>query len=147
MDSPIIHSAYDPSGQYLCYVTVALDSSVLVYSRPKGLLRPGLTVYGMRIFCIWTTQNCKITCLKWVTLASSDAVTIILGMNNGEIWLPSVLANEATYKFTTANAYEIKDLDLMSEQLWCIDSNDTFYQHDLLQFKLLPHFKLTNVFN
>ncbi|CAI4059141.1 hypothetical protein SKDZ_04G5970 [Saccharomyces kudriavzevii ZP591] len=142
MDSPIIHSAYDPSGQYLCYVTVALDKQRVGVQPTQRATSSGIDSVWNENFLYLDDSKLKITCLKWVTLASSDAVTIILGMNNGEIWLYSVLANEVTYKFTTGNAYEIKDLDLMSEQLWCIDSNDTFYQFDLLQFKLLQHFKI-----
>ncbi|EJS42204.1 utp5p [Saccharomyces arboricola H-6] len=142
MDSPIIHSVYDPSGQYLCYVTVALDKQRVGVQPTQRATSSGIDTVWNENFLYLDDSKLKVTCLKWVTLASSDTVAIILGMNNGEIWLYSVLANEVTYKFTTGNSYEIKDLDLMNNQLWCIDSNDMFYQFDLLRFKLLQHFKI-----
>lgn len=144
MDSPIVHSAYDPSGQYLCYVTVALDKQRVGVQPTQRATSSGIDTVWNENFLYLDDSKLKVTCLKWVTLASSDTVAIILGMNNGEIWLYSVLANEVTYKFTTGNSYEIKDLDLMGDQLWCIDSNDMFYQFDLLQFKLLQHFKIND---
>lgn len=144
MDSPIVHSAYDPSGQYLCYVTVALDKQRVGVQPTQRATSSGIDTVWNENFLYLDDSKLKVTCLKWVTLASSDTVAIILGMNNGEIWLYSVLANEVTYKFTTGNSYMIKDLDLMGDQLWCIDSNDMFYQFDLLQFKLLQHFKIND---
>lgn len=144
MDSPALQSAYDPSGQYLCYVTVALDKQRVGVQPTQRATSSGVDTVWNENFLYLEDSKLKVTCLKWVNLASSDTVAIILGMNNGEIWLYSVLANEVTYKFTTGNSYEIKDIDLMGNQLWCIDSSDAFYQFDLLQFKLLQHFRINN---
>ena len=131
-------SSYDPSGQYLAYVTTALDKQRLTVQPTDSPLINDTSL-------LLSDSNLQFTALKWYNLnkdADSLSMSLVLGLNNGEIWIYSPLSNEIVYKLSTTNSFQINDFDISGNTLWCIDSNDTFYQFDLLEWKLVSQFQL-----
>lgn len=82
MDSPVLQSAYDPSGQYLCYVTVALDKQRVGVQPTQRATSSGVDTVWNENFLYLEDSKLKVTCLKWVNLASSDTVAIIFRKNS-----------------------------------------------------------------
>lgn len=138
--SPVVLSQYDPTGQYLCYVSIALDKQKISVEPVNKTQNDSLLNENALLL---DNSNLKVTCLQWSFLSNNETLCVFIGLNNGEIWLYSPLANEIVVKISTENSYEIKDLFIFSnKQLWCIDSNDYIYYFDLTEFQLVDKFKL-----
>lgn len=138
--SPVVLSQYDPRGQYLCYVSTALDKQKISVEPVNKTQNDSLLNENALLL---DNSNLKVTCLQWSFLSNNETLCIFIGLNNGEIWLYSPLANEIVVKISTENSYEIKDLFVFAnKQLWCIDSNDYIYHFDLIEFELVNKFKL-----
>ena len=137
--SPVVLSQYDPRGQYLCYVSTALDKQKISVEPVNKTQNDSLLNENALLL---DNSNLRVTCLQWSFLSNNETLCIFIGLNNGEIWLYSPLANEIVIKISTENSYEIKDLFIYeNKQFWCIDSNDYIYQFDLTEFQLINKFK------
>lgn len=140
--SPVILSTYDPKGQYLCYVSTALDKQ-RISVEPVAKTQNDSFLNENSLFL--DNSNLKVTSLQWSFLSSNETLCVFIALNNGEIWLYSPLANEVIIKINTGNSYAIKDVFIFeNKHLWCIDSNDFIYQFDLSDFQLITKFKLDN---
>ncbi|EDO14859.1 hypothetical protein Kpol_345p7 [Vanderwaltozyma polyspora DSM 70294] len=138
-ESPVILSKYDPQGQHLAYVTIALDKQRIAV---ESTVDNGGINSENDIFFYLDDSNLRVTCMEWNYISSTETLCVFIGLNNGEIWVYSPLSNEVIYKLSTGNPYEIKDLDIYNSELWSIDNNDTIYQFSLDEFKLKQHFKI-----
>lgn len=142
--SPLVLSSYDIRGQYLCYVTTALDKQrISVESTQTGQTEASLN----KIYLYLDSSNLRVTALKWAFLNSNETLCVFIGLNNGEIWLYSPLANEVVLKLSTENSYAINDLVVAGESLFSVDSNDVIYEFDLVKFSLRNHFKVESCVN
>lgn len=138
--NPVILSSYDPRGQYLCYVSTALDKQ-RISVEPVSKTQNDSFLNENSLFL--DSSSLKVTSLKWSFLSSNETLCVFIALNNGEIWLYSPLANEVIIKINTGNSYEIKDLCIFeNKHLWCIDSNDYIYQFNLTDFQLITKLKL-----
>ncbi|SCU95217.1 LADA_0G14312g1_1 [Lachancea dasiensis] len=143
-DSPVVLSRYNSSGQFLAYVTVALDKqrvSVEPTTASKGNGRPNEN------FLYMEDSSLRVTCLEWVTLASSDSQVVGLGLNSGEVWLYAPAANQVVYKMSTGNMHAIRDFKVQEEFMWCCDQADTIYRFKLADFSLDCQFKVEGCAN
>lgn len=137
-DSPVVLSSYDPRGQYLAAVTITLDKQRISVESTS----PSSTSQINENFLYLDDSNLRVSSIEWSYLSSTETLCVLIGLNNGEIWIYSPLSNEIIYKLSTGNAYEIRDLQVNSTMLWCIDSSDTFYEFSLNEFKLKQHFTI-----
>lgn len=141
---PLVLSSYDPSGQYLCYVTTALDKQrVSVEPTQKGQNDSTLN----EKFLYLESSDLRVTSLKWAFLNSNETLCVFIGLNNGEIWLYSPLGNEIIIKLSTENGYDISDFVIAADSLFCIDSNDVIFEFDLVSFSLRHHYKIEECSN
>ena len=142
--SPLVLSSYDPNGNYLCYVTTALDKQrVSVEPTQKGQNDALLN----EKFLYLHSSELRVTSLKWSYLNSNETLCVFIGLNNGEIWLYSPLANEIILKLSTENGYDVNDFVVANDSLFCVDSNDFIYEFDLVNFTLRNHFKIEQCSN
>ena len=136
---PLVLSSYDPSGQYLCYVTTALDKQrISVEPTQKGQNDAILNEKYLYL----ESSDLRVTSLKWAFLNSNETLCVFIGLNNGEIWLYSPLGNEIIIKLSTENGYDINDFVIAADSLFCVDSNDVIYEFDLVNFSLRHQFKI-----
>lgn len=142
--SPVVCSQYDPSGQYLAYVTVALDKQRVGVEPATANKLDGLSNDN---FLYLENSDLRVTVLQWCELSSSEASVVALGLNNGEIWLYSAAANQIIYKLSTGNACAIKDFQVKGSVAWCCDSNDELYEFSIVDFSLKQKFKLESTSN
>ncbi|SCU83269.1 LAFA_0D02630g1_1 [Lachancea sp. 'fantastica'] len=138
--SPVVLSQYDPSGQYLAYVTVALDKQRISVEPTK----PSSKADGLvnENFLYLEDSNLRVTCLEWVTLTSGDSQMVAVGLNSGEIWIYAPAANQIVYKLSTGNADAIHDFKVQGDIAWCCDRKDTIYRFRMTDFALDDKFKV-----
>lgn len=142
--SPLVTSSYDPNGQYLCYVTTALDKQ-RISVEPTQKSQNDISLNEK--FLYLESSELRVSALKWAFLNSNETLCVFIGLNNGEIWLYSPLGNEIILKLSTENAYAINDLVISKDSLFCVDANDYIYEFDLINFTLRNHFKIEECSN
>lgn len=146
--TPVVLSQYDPNGQYLCYVSVALDKQ-RISVEPTERSGNFVDVVDGAInenFLLLKESNQVVTALTWCYISSADSTYIAVGLNIGKILLYSPSANEIVHEFVTGNSYEIKDIQVQDNRLWAIDANDYFYEFNLENFELKQHFRVEKCF-
>ncbi|CCF58400.1 hypothetical protein KAFR_0E02470 [Kazachstania africana CBS 2517] len=139
--SPVVLSSYDPTGRYLCYVSIALDKQRISVEPTQKSDNYGLLNEN---FLYLDDSKSRVTSLKWTLVSSTETLCVLIGLSNGEIWLYSPLSHEILFKLSTDNSYEIKDIVVVdsAKKLYCIDSDDIIYEFDLVELKLQRHFKV-----
>lgn len=138
-ESPVVLSQYDPSGQFLAYVTVALDKHRVSVELTNAGKANGLVNEN---FLYLEDSQSRVTCLQWVHLASSDAQLVALGLNSGEVWLYAPSANQVVYKLSTGALHAIRDFQCKGQTAWCCDQSDTVYQFNMTEFTVAAKFKV-----
>ena len=138
-DSPVVLSSYDPNGRYLCYVTIVLDKQRISVEPTQKAQNEALLNEN---FLTLNSSSLRVTSLCWVYLNSNETLCILIGLNNGEIWLYSPLGNEVILKLSTENGYQINDMAVSDDKLFALDANDFVYEFSLASFELKSHFKL-----
>ncbi|CCH58049.1 hypothetical protein TBLA_0A02500 [Henningerozyma blattae CBS 6284] len=144
--TPIVLSSYDASGQYFGYVSVALDRQRIAIEPVQKSGNLSTIVGADNNYFLLDDSSHNVSTLEWYYSSSADAQCIALGLNIGEIWIYSPLANDVIHKFSTGNSRAIKDIKVQGNSLWCIDADDVFYEFDIENFQLTQHFKVENCF-
>ncbi|CEP62892.1 Utp5p LALA0_S06e06238g [Lachancea lanzarotensis] len=137
--SPVVLSRYDPSGQFLAYVTVALDKQRVSVEPIRTAKSDGLVNEN---FLYLEESNLRATCLEWVTLTSGDSQMVAIGLNSGEIWIYAPAANQIIYKLSTGSIDAIQDFKIQGDIAWCCDRGDTIYKFRLTDFTMEKKFKV-----
>lgn len=140
----MVLSRYDQSGQFLVYVTVALDKQ-RVSVEPANVTKPSGLVNEN--FLYLEDSQLRVTCLEWVKIASNESQLVALGLNSGEVWLYAPAANQVVYKLSTGAMHAVRDFQCQGETAWCCDQSDTIYKFSLTDFSVQSKFKVENCDN
>lgn len=131
MSSSVIRSSWDTRGEYICFVTQALDkqqvSVVPATSQTKRPLSIHFTIPEARV---------TVTALQWCTLPNVGSQCVVAALSSGEIWIYAPLANEIIAKLSTGRSHAINGMDISGSRfLFAVDANDHIYEFDLEDYK------------
>lgn len=138
-DSPVVLSQYDPSGQYLAYVSTALDKQ-RVSVEPTSISKSSLVNEN---FLYLEGQGVYCTSIQWITF--NETLLVVLGLSQGEIWLYSPLTNEIVTKLSTGSTFPVLDFqhsENSNTMAWCVTGDDTIIQFDMVSQSVSSKFKL-----
>ncbi|SCV04478.1 LAME_0H18756g1_1 [Lachancea meyersii CBS 8951] len=139
--SPVVLSRYDSSGQFLAYITVALDKQ-RVSVEPTNASKANGNGLANENFLYLEDANLRVTCLEWVSLSASDSRMVAIGLNSGEVWLYAPAANQIVSKLSTGSVHAIRDFKSQGDVAWCCDRDDTVYRFRMTDFALEQKFKV-----
>lgn len=132
--SPVQLSQFDPQGLKICYVSVELDRQRVTVIDTNGQNEQSILL---------DKSSLKVGCVKWAQIG--DVSCVLLGLNEGEIWVYAPAANTIMGKMITGDSFQIKDLAITGDShCWVIDSQDVFYNFEMAGFSLKEKFKVEN---
>lgn len=132
--SPVQLSQFDLQGSKLCYVSVELDRQRVTVVDTNGQNEQSILL---------DRSSLRVKCVKWAQVG--DISCVLLGLNEGEIWVYAPAANRLMAKMPTGDSFEVRDLAITGDNYcWAIDGQDTFYKFEMAGFSLREKFKVEN---
>ncbi|CAR28005.1 hypothetical protein ZYGR_0N04930 [Zygosaccharomyces rouxii] len=132
--SPVQLSQFDPQGLKICYVTVELDRQRVTVVDTNGQNEQSMLL---------DKSSLQVDCVEWAQIG--DVSCVLLGLNEGEVWVYAPAANRIMGKMITGDSFQIKDLAITGDShCWAVDSQDTFYKFEMVDFSLREKFKVEN---
>lgn len=132
--SPVQLSEFDAQGLKICYVTVELDRQRVTVVDTNGENEQSILL---------DKSSLRVECVKWAHIG--EVACVLLGLNEGEIWIYAPAANRIMGKMITGDSFQIRDLVVAGDShCWAIDSQDIFYKFEMIGFSLVEKFKVEN---
>ncbi|AMD21690.1 HFL166Cp [Eremothecium sinecaudum] len=131
MSSAVVRSRYSGRGDFIAFVTVALDKQRISVERTDG----AHTSSGNERYLYLEGPGVECTCLEWVEIGGAELVAV--GQSNGEVQLYSPVANQMLHKLVTGDIYGVTDFQCDGIDAWCVTRKNVVYQFAMTDFSLV----------